>query len=91
MVKRQGAVSLTLATPKTKCAVYIHRGNQKKNGMVGHAAGDPNVSLPKMALHGAARQPTVVNSGNRGEHRTLPLPKMADELYDSEYLTGKID
>jgi len=47
--------------------------------MVGHAAGDPNASLPKMALRGAARQPTVVNSGNRGEHRTLPLLKMADE------------
>jgi len=77
-VRRQGAVLLTLATPKTKCAVYVHRGDQKK-GMVGHAAGEPNASLPKMALHGAARQPTVVNSGNRGEHRTLPLPKMADE------------
>jgi len=59
--------------------------------MVGHAAGDPNASLPKMALHGAARQPTAVNSGNRGEHRTLPLPKMADVINGSVYFTGKID
>ena len=44
-----------------------------------------------MALHGAARQPTVVNSGNRGEHRTLPLPKMADVIDGGEYFTGKID
>jgi len=56
--------------------LYIYTGvTRKKIGMVGHAAGDPNASLRKMALHGAARQPTVVNSGNRGEHRTLPLPK----------------
>jgi len=47
--------------------------------------------LAKMALHGAARQPTVVNSGNRGEHRTLPLPKMADVINGSKYFTGKIN
>ena len=71
--------------------LYIYTGVTRKNGMVGHAAGDPNASLPKMALHGAARQPTVVSSGNRGEHRTLPLPKMADVINGSEYFTGKID
>jgi len=59
--------------------------------MMGHATGDPIASLPKMALHGAARQPTVVNSDNRGEHRTLPLPIMADEINGSQYFTGKIN
>ena len=63
-----------IRNPKNKvCCIYT-QGLPEKNGMVGHAAGDPNASLPKMALHGAARQPTVVNGGNRGEHRTLPLP-----------------
>jgi len=59
--------------------------------MVGHAAGDPTHPCQKMALHGAARQPTVVNSGNRGEHTTLPLPIMADEINGSKYFTGKIN
>jgi len=42
-----------------------------KNEMEGHAAGDPITSLPKMALH-------MANSGNSGEHATLPLPVMTD-------------
>jgi len=44
-----------------------------------------------MALHGAARQPTVVNSGNRGEHTILPFLKMADVINGSKYFTGKIN
>jgi len=47
---------------------------RRKIGMLGHTAGDPITSLPKMALHGAAMQLTVVNNGNSGEHTTLTHP-----------------
>jgi len=52
--------------------LYIYTG-VVKNGKVGNASGDPIIPA-KMALHGAARQPTVVNCGNRGEHITVPIP-----------------
>ena len=71
--------------------LYIYTGVTRKWDGGACSRGPQHVLAKKMALHGAARQPTVVNSGNRGEHTTLPLPIMTEEINGSKYFTGKIN